>query len=355
MANSIPTWCWYCKQQIPSQAEVCPFCSKPLNDAKRVVRCNTCGKFLLMASGRCSQCGTPLPTAAPPPMPQQPFPEQPPAPPVSPEQPPAPDEAPAFPQEQPPAADMPSETGEAPLNEELGGLGAMPEMPDGAPAGEAPMPPMPDDPGMQETLRALEQLEAQENASASGRGSSGRKIMIIGIIVAAVALIALAVVFFLTRPKPEKEPEPEAPVVCADGEHVWVEADCEHPRTCSVCGATEGEPLGHHFEGNVCTVCGAFKKPFYFTDPDCARDGSTVVFWGCVQNCTGLGVKDLQLKLSLYDKDMNVVAEETGPAVEDGGSMTPLEAIQWEMRYDDTGLKWKYWRIAAVDYTPEEP
>ncbi|MBQ9248825.1 MAG: hypothetical protein IJ179_00485 [Oscillospiraceae bacterium] len=45
-------------------------------------------------------------------------------------------------------------------------------------------------------------------------------------------------------------------------EHTWVEATCTEPKTCSTCGATEGEALGHTWkdatctEPKVCTVCG---------------------------------------------------------------------------------------------------
>lgn len=60
-------------------------------------------------------------------------------------------------------------------------------------------------------------------------------------------------------------PQPEC-------EHVWVDADCTTPKTCSVCGAVEGEALGHTeeilaakdatcdeaglTEGKKCSVCG---------------------------------------------------------------------------------------------------
>lgn len=35
-------------------------------------------------------------------------------------------------------------------------------------------------------------------------------------------------------------------IIPATGNHKWVEADCENPKTCIVCGETEGEPLGGH-------------------------------------------------------------------------------------------------------------
>ena len=43
-------------------------------------------------------------------------------------------------------------------------------------------------------------------------------------------------------------------------EHVWEEATCFRPKTCSICGKTEGEPADHHFGvDGVCQWCG--KKP----------------------------------------------------------------------------------------------
>lgn len=57
-------------------------------------------------------------------------------------------------------------------------------------------------------------------------------------------------------------------------DHTWVEATCEAPKTCSVCGTTEGEALGHKFSEagyltpSVCSVCGAEGevKPNYFVE-----------------------------------------------------------------------------------------
>ena len=52
--------------------------------------------------------------------------------------------------------------------------------------------------------------------------------------------------------------------LCACGhQHTWVEATCTEPKTCSECGETEGEALGHQFseatywEAPTCSVCGA--------------------------------------------------------------------------------------------------
>lgn len=375
MALTLHTWCWYCKQEIPPKSEACPFCSKPLDSSKKVVRCPKCGKYLLSSAERCVQCGLPLRETEHRPGPAQ-QPQRPPqqsagAPDASalrpgrgaaPPQPPqgaggldasalkpskgaAPAPAPA-----PDASSlMPNNGGEPQPYEPP----AVTDAPDAAPeqGGAEQTPPLPDDPDMQETLRTLEQLEAQERYEAQER--STRKIAWVAIAITVVALAALAVVFLLTRPGAKKPAEPEGPVYCADGEHEWVEADCTHPRTCAKCGKTEGEALGHHYVDNVCEVCGAYKKPFYFTGADCEREGSTVIFWGEVKNYTGVVVRELQVRLDLYDKDMNQVATETANVLTDG-VLVPLEERRWEMRYDDTEVKWKYWRVSAVDFSSDE-
>ena len=48
----------------------------------------------------------------------------------------------------------------------------------------------------------------------------------------------------------EEKAETVAEVPCKDG-HTWVEATCTEPKTCSVCGATEGEALGHEWLENT--------------------------------------------------------------------------------------------------------
>lgn len=51
---------------------------------------------------------------------------------------------------------------------------------------------------------------------------------------------------------------------CGAEQHVWAEATCTKPRSCSTCGKTEGMPLGHDADGEpnyqqalVCSRCGA--------------------------------------------------------------------------------------------------
>ena len=55
---------------------------------------------------------------------------------------------------------------------------------------------------------------------------------------------------------------PKTCSICGETEgealgHSWNNATCTEPKTCSVCGETEGEALGHNYENGSCTVCGA--------------------------------------------------------------------------------------------------
>jgi hypothetical protein len=50
--------------------------------------------------------------------------------------------------------------------------------------------------------------------------------------------------------------------------HTFADATCTAPKTCTVCQATEGEALGHNFANGVCTVCGA-ADPDYVNPETC--------------------------------------------------------------------------------------
>ena len=47
-------------------------------------------------------------------------------------------------------------------------------------------------------------------------------------------------------------------------QHEWLDATCTEPRTCALCGETEGEPLGH-----------SFSEGSFFKRAECARCGET--------------------------------------------------------------------------------
>ncbi len=71
---------------------------------------------------------------------------------------------------------------------------------------------------------------------------------------------------------PDTSAEPETAEVVGEHEHKWVKATCTEPKTCSICGATEGEAKGHSVKEwkvskkptctetgtkkGKCTVCG---------------------------------------------------------------------------------------------------
>ena len=53
--------------------------------------------------------------------------------------------------------------------------------------------------------------------------------------------------------KPVTKPTPTSETIHA---HSWNSATCTAPKTCSTCGAIEGEPLSHNYSAGKCTACG---------------------------------------------------------------------------------------------------
>ena len=333
MSQSIPTWCWYCKREIPVAADVCPHCGKPLSDKTKVVRCRKCGKFLLKNAPRCAQCGEPTPQPAPP---------------------------------VPPGWPSPPNAGAAPPSgwPSAPGAGAAPPAgsPSGQNAGAAPPTGWPSAQnaktavGTPETMKMLEELErlnARETPSGAAKNAPKRKNKLLTGVITAVLLIAAGVgIFFGVSYWREKNPKPDGPVYCGKNEHVWIEADCTAPKTCAVCGKTEGEPAGHQFVANVCAVCGEYERLFYFSDSESERNGSEVIFRGRVKNYTGEQVQSLQIKAQLYDENRELVETLSGTVVE-GAGLAPLESATWQIRYGNSSVEWKYWRVYVADYTPK--
>lgn len=64
-------------------------------------------------------------------------------------------------------------------------------------------------------------------------------------------------------------------------QHTWQEATCTTPKTCTECGETEGEPIGHsadeatYWEPSVCSVCGEQLAEKLI--PDFEKAGITVI------------------------------------------------------------------------------
>jgi len=66
----------------------------------------------------------------------------------------------------------------------------------------------------------------------------------------------------------------------------WEDATCLLPKTCAICGATEGEPAGHIDEDNnaVCDVCDMMTRPLTAGEALGYDDGTTVVVKGRISS-----------------------------------------------------------------------
>lgn len=73
-----------------------------------------------------------------------------------------------------------------------------------------------------------------ENGSQEGHGRENKKKRTAVFAVAGIALVAVVLIV--------------AYFAGAFHQHVWNDATCVDPKTCSECGATDGEPLGHDYE-----------------------------------------------------------------------------------------------------------
>ena len=65
------------------------------------------------------------------------------------------------------------------------------------------------------------------------------------------------------------------------GAHDYAAADCDTAKTCKICGATDGEALGHTFANGKCEGCGVvdqdYKIPYNVTADGNFKDGEDAV------------------------------------------------------------------------------
>lgn len=50
-------WCLYCRKEVSFKDSVCPHCHRPINASSKVIKCDSCGKYLLSSAESCPSCG----------------------------------------------------------------------------------------------------------------------------------------------------------------------------------------------------------------------------------------------------------------------------------------------------------
>lgn len=85
--------------------------------------------------------------------------------------------------------------------------------------------------------------------------------------------------------------------------HVWTEANCTDPKTCSVCGKTEGEANGHIDENPKDGICDVCKE-------DISLQSVTIAYTGSTDNMSG--DNDAKLIFGLDDNIFNIYSTKTG-------------------------------------------
>ena len=118
--------------------------------------------------------------------------------------------------------------------------------------------------------------------------------------------------------------------VCSE----WNDATCDAPKTCKVCGATEGTKLDHIYgEGDTCTACGA-AKPVAGANVT----ASTVIADYAAANSWSNGIRYESIAV-----DSNVTVSSTGTAVGDYGLNTG--------KYYTSGENWRIYQSESATVT----
>ena len=73
--------------------------------------------------------------------------------------------------------------------------------------------------------------------------------------------------------KEEGEDEDEGDEPVAECDHDWVDATCEDPAYCSICGEEGEDALGHSYSRGSCTECGAADPDWEADEPVASGDG----------------------------------------------------------------------------------
>ena len=147
---------------------------------------------------------------------------------------------------------------------------------------------------------------------------------------------------------------------CKDG-HTWVEATCTEPKTCSVCGAKEGEALGHEWlentpnyqQAKTCSVCGATEG-----DPleaEFEKKGISVVSdwdkgYSIITNCHDDKSKTTEGNITFTNLKVVPSDEELGLKAEDGYEWVVFDQV--EKYEDENAIKYglEYLLTGCMDY-----
>ena len=101
--------------------------------------------------------------------------------------------------------------------------------------------------------------------------------------------------------------------------HTFADATCTAPKTCSVCGATEGEALDHTFANatcqapKTCTVCGATEGELgdhAWVDATCTAPKTCSTCQATEGEALGHNVSDETYKCTVCDKNFHLTVEE---------------------------------------------
>ncbi len=118
--------------------------------------------------------------------------------------------------------------------------------------------------------------------------------------------------------------------VCSE----WNDATCDAPKTCKVCGATEGTKLDHNYgEGDTCTACGT-AKPVAGANVTV----TTVIADHAAANNWANGTRYESIAI-----DSNITVSSTGTAVGDYGLNTG--------KYYTSGENWRIYQSESATVT----
>ena len=169
----------------------------------------------------------------------------------------------------------------------------------------------------------------------------------LALLLAALTLLALCSCGVITFDEPVVESKPN---YCDENSHKWVEATCETPKTCSVCGKTEGRRLGHDYEDNVCTRCGEYNQPLYITDYGHTSSSNYLTVYGSVKNFTKSTYQFVTIKVVFYDSSDNIIDSDYTYAVGAEG-ISPGASAQWELMYNKSRVSPQRWTMEVMDYS----